>query len=121
MEDCTFNILHKVIRRRTVANSVVCTEGHTSYNSLREKIPEIVVEHHVVIYSKKNYKCRHDMTTNNNKGVWSKLKSFVASYCTEAHLAKKTILFSFFEHENNFREQKFEEFLTLIYFNIIVL
>ena len=57
---------------------------------------EIVVEHHVVIHVKKNYKCRHGMTTNHIEGVWSNLKSFVASPCTETHLAMKIILLSFF-------------------------
>ena len=70
VEDCTANPLHEVIRRHTMENSVVSTDGHASYRSLREKMPEIAVEHHVVIHLKKNYNCRYGMTTNNIEGVW---------------------------------------------------
>ena len=44
VDDCTANTLHEVIRRRKMKNYVVCTDGHATYKSLREKMPEIVVE-----------------------------------------------------------------------------
>ena len=34
VENCTVNTLHEVIRRCTIENLVVCTDGHTSYKDL---------------------------------------------------------------------------------------
>ena len=54
VEECTVNTLHEVIQRCIMKHSVVYTDAHVFYNNLREKMPGIVVEHHVVIHAKKN-------------------------------------------------------------------
>lgn len=68
VDDGTVNTIYEVVWRLTNDNLVVCTDVYVPYKNIKEKMPEIVVKHHVVIHLK-IYRFRHVMTTNNIEGI----------------------------------------------------
>ena len=95
-------------------NSCLVSDCHSSYTNIKQRLPNIVSDHHRVNNSIREFKKSQGFTTNLIESIWSELKTLCLTPGNYEHLATMVDLFIFKKNNSLSSEKIFDQILGLL-------
>ena len=103
-----------IIRKYVKPGTRVVSDGAGLYTNLKNRMPVIVSEHHVVVHSRFQWVNDAGFTTNHIENLWGQLKKECPTPLNEQNLMKKIKIFVYFYNTSNSRALRLDHFLDMI-------
>ena len=90
------------------------SDCHSSHTSIKQRLPNIISDHHRVHHFIREFKNSQGFTTNLIESIWSELKTFCPTPENYEHLATMIDIFMFKKNNSFSSENFFDQILELL-------
>ena len=98
----------------SLKNSCLVSDYHSSYINIKQRLPNMIFDHHKVNHSIIEFKNFQGFTTKLIESIWSELKTFCSTLGKFEHLAMIIGLFMFKKNNSLSLEIFFDQILELL-------